>query len=110
MGFRSEGTDTLLSFFDFHPMSTRNDIPFPDDAFLLDLTDIVHEPRGSADAAVFLRIDNTRWGNGASGEILSFELEEPRTGLRIPAKNAPFPVSDGSPEAELIVSLKSSTR
>ncbi len=104
MGLRGAGGGTLLSFFDFHPMSTNTGVPFPDSGFVLDLTDFLSAPR-RAGSAVSLRVENRLRESGATGEILTLELEYTSTGELIIAKSTPFPIYGGSQVAELIIPL-----
>jgi hypothetical protein len=92
VGLLGETAGAVLRFFDFRPMSTRNNAPFPDSVFLLDVTDLALEPHGS-NAAVFPRLETKLPESDASG-------------VRTSAAKTPFVVSGGAPGAELDVLLQ----
>ena len=105
-GFGSvELPDTLLTFFDFHPMSLATGIAYPQTAILLDLTDMVklisqHNPN-----TVFLSIHDKRINNNHSGTIASFMLEDLSNELAAICFDTPVIIPDSGFDAIANITL-----
>jgi hypothetical protein len=98
--------DTLLTFFDFNPMSLNPSISYPDEvAIVMDFTDMINllQPNGSNE--IFLRIEDESPNNGRSGFIKSLSVEDLSRQLCFQSLNIPIIISDESLAAEVIIDL-----
>jgi len=98
--------DTLITFFDFNPMSLSSGIPYPDEsALILDLTDMIAWVQSSGSNNIFIRIEDDAPGNGYSGFIKSLTIEDQSEQLCIQSLNIPIVIDDLSIGAEEVVDL-----
>ncbi len=98
--------DTLLTFFDFNPMSLQTGIPYPDEtAIVLDLTDMVSLIQGGSSNEIFLRIEDDAPNNGHAGFIKSLTIEDLPEQLCVQSLNIPILISDASVGVEEVVDL-----
>jgi hypothetical protein len=101
----SSTPDTLLTFFDFNPMSLQVGVPYPGSAIVLDITDIGDLLQSDSRNEVFVRIENDRPGNGHSGGIWSLTIEDLARELCSSSPNILIPVQDAGVGAEETVVL-----
>jgi len=100
----SSSPDTLLTFFDFSPMSLQAGIPYPDQsALVLDLTDMVSLIQTGGSNDIFLRIEDEAAFNGYGGFIKSFTIENISEQLCTQSINIPILIEDASVGAEEVV-------
>ncbi|MCK5573728.1 MAG: T9SS type A sorting domain-containing protein [Bacteroidetes bacterium] len=97
--------DTLLTFFDFNPMSLQVGVPYPGSAIVLDITDIGDLLQSDSRNEVFFRIEDNRPGNGHSGGIWSLMIEDLSRELCSSSPNILIPVQDAGVGAEETVVL-----
>jgi hypothetical protein len=97
--------DTLLTFFDFHPMSLARGIGYPDGAFVLDISDMRGLLQTGGLNKIFLRVENTRQNTGYDGSIRSLMVEDLTAGLCAPTNSIPLDVVDATVAAEVTVDL-----
>jgi hypothetical protein len=98
--------DTLLTFFDFSPMSLASGIPYPDEsAIVLDLTDMISHIQGSNSNNIFIRIEDKAPGNDYSGFIKSVTVEDLSEQLCVQSLNIPIEIDDVIIGAEEVVDL-----
>ncbi len=96
--------DTLLTFFDFSPMSIYSGIPYPDEsALVLDLTDMVSLMQGGGSNEIFIRIIDEAPGNNYGGFIKSLTIEDLSEQLCLQSLNIPIEINDASIGAEEVV-------
>ena len=93
--------DTLLTFFDFSPMSLYSGIPYPDESTLvLDLTDMVSLMQSGDSNEIFIRIIDEAPGNNYGGFIKSLIIEDLSEQLCVQSLNIPIEINDASIGAE----------
>jgi hypothetical protein len=98
--------DTLLTYFDFSPMSLSSGIPYPDEsALVLDLTDMIVFIQSSDSNNIFIRIEDEAPGNGYGGFIKSLIIEDLSEQLCVQSLNIPIVIDDESMGAEEVVDL-----
>jgi C1A family cysteine protease len=97
--------DTLLTFFDFHPMSLQVGVPYPEGAFVLDITDMENLIQHGSNNEIFLRIEDDRPNNGHAGVIKSLMIEDLPGELCASSLNIPIPILDASVGSEETVIL-----
>ncbi len=97
--------DTLLSFFDFRPMSLAMGIPYPDGAFVLDISDMRGLIQTGGRNEIFLRIENRRPDRGYDGGIRSLVVEDLSGQICAPSTDVPVHVLDATVAAEVTVAL-----
>lgn len=96
--------DTLITFFDFNPMSLASGIPYPDEcALVLDLTDMISLIQSSGNNNIFIRIEDEVPGNGYSGFIKALTIEDLTEQLCVQSLNIPIEIADVSIGAEEVV-------
>ena len=98
--------DTLLTFFDFSPMSLATGIPYPDEStIVLDLTDMVNLIQVSGSNEIFIRIEDDAPNNNHNGFIKSFTIEDPTEQLCVQSLNIPIPINDENVGAQEVLDL-----
>jgi len=97
--------DTLLSFFDFRPMSLAMGIPYPDGAFVLDISDMRGLLQTDGRNEIFIRVENKLPNRGYDGGIRSLVIEDLSGQLCAPLDELPVHVLDASVAAEVTVAL-----
>ena len=98
--------DTLLTFFDFSPMSLYSGIPYPDESTLvLDLTDMVSLMQIGGSNEIFIRIIDEAPGNNYGGFIKSLTIEDQSEQLCVQSLNIPIVIADVSIGAEEVIDL-----
>ncbi|MFC2103201.1 T9SS type A sorting domain-containing protein [Bacteroidota bacterium] len=96
--------DTLLTFFDFSPMSLNQSIPYPDQtAIVLDLSDMINLIQPNSSNEIFVQIEDGAPNNGRSGFIKSLSIEYLPTQLSTQSLNMPMPIEDVSHGAEEVI-------
>jgi hypothetical protein len=97
--------DTLLTFFEFHPMSLARGITYPDGAFVLDISDMRGLLQSGGSNEIILRVENRRQNTGYDGTIRSLMVEDLSGGLCAPSNIIPIEVVDASLAAEVTIDL-----
>ncbi|MBT8387169.1 MAG: T9SS type A sorting domain-containing protein [Ignavibacteria bacterium] len=98
--------DTLLTLFDFSPMSLSSGIPYPDESTLvLDLTDMADFVQSSGSNNIFIRIEDDAPNNTHSGFIKSLTIEDLSEQLCIQSLNIPIVIDDVSIGVEEVIDL-----
>ncbi|MGB5873796.1 MAG: C1 family peptidase, partial [Bacteroidota bacterium] len=97
--------DTLLTFFNFNPMRLSPGIPYPDGAFVLDISDMKGLLQTGGRNKIFLRVENKRPGMGYDGGIRSLMVEDLSGQLCAPSNEIPIDVLDASVGAEVSIDL-----
>jgi len=96
--------DTLLTFFDFNPMSLNQSISYPDEvAIVMDLTDMINLIQPNSSNGIFLRIEDEAPNNGRSGFIKSLTIEDLSEQLCVQSLNIPIEIDDVILGAEEVV-------
>jgi hypothetical protein len=96
--------DTLLTYFDFSPMSLYAGTPYPEESTLvLDLTDMVNLIQSNGSNNIFIRIEDEAPGNGHSGFIKSLTIEDLSEQLCVQSLNIPIVIDDVSLGAEEVI-------
>jgi C1A family cysteine protease len=101
----SSSTDTLLTFFDFSPMSLQAGVPYPGSAFVLDLSDIKPFINPDGENEIFIRVIDEGSGNGLSGTVNSLIIEDLSQELSANTPGSPVAISDDYLGAEIIINL-----
>jgi hypothetical protein len=101
----SASPDTLLTFFDFHPMSLARGITYPEAAFVLDISDMRGLLQSGGSNEIFLRLENRRQSTGYDGTIRSLMIEDLSGGLCAPSNIIPIEVADATLAAEVTIDL-----
>jgi hypothetical protein len=101
----SSSPDTLLTFFDFQPMSLQIGVPYPESAIALDLTDMKGLMQSGSPNEIFLRIEDKMPNNSLAGFIKSLMIEDLSPQLCASSFNIPIPILDASVGAEEAVIL-----
>jgi C1A family cysteine protease len=86
--------DTLLTFFDFSPMSLRAGVAYPQTPIILDLTDLYAFVFNDASNDIFLQIKDNRTNNDHSGLIQSVIIEDKINELAIGLSEVPIDIPD----------------
>jgi hypothetical protein len=98
--------DTLVTFFDFNPMSLNTGISYPDEAtIVMDFTDMINLIQPNSSNEIFLRIKDEAPNNGRSGFIKSLSVEDLSQQLCFQSLNIPIIISDASLAVEEIIDL-----
>ncbi|NNJ52285.1 MAG: T9SS type A sorting domain-containing protein [Ignavibacteriaceae bacterium] len=99
--------DTLLSFFDFSPMSLQTGIAYPDEGtIVLDLTDMTSLIQGNGSNEIFIRIEDDAPYNNHSGFVKSLTIEDLDQQLCVQSLNIPILISDEQVGAEDVLDLE----
>jgi len=98
--------DTLLTFFDFNPMSLNTTISYPDEAaIVMDFTDMIDLIQPNSSNEIFIRIEDEAPNNGRSGFIKSLTIEDLSEQLCVQSLNIPIEIDDVIIGAEEVVDL-----
>jgi hypothetical protein len=98
--------DTLLTFFDFNPMSLNQSISYPDEiAIVIDLSDMSNLIQPNSSNEIFLQIEDEVPNNGRTGFIKSLSVEDLSAQLCVQSLNIPIQISDDPVGAEEILDL-----
>jgi hypothetical protein len=93
--------DTLLTFFDYSPMSLQVGISYPDEsALVLDLTDMMRLIQTNGSNNIFLRIEDDAASNDYMGYIKSLTIEDLSEQLCTQTFNIPILIEDVNVGAE----------
>ena len=98
--------DTLLTYFDFNPMSLYSGASYPDEgAIVLDLTDMESLIQNNSSNNIFIRIEDKAPGNSYGGFIKSLSVEDLTNQLCVQSLNIPVQIEDLYIGAQEIIDL-----
>ena len=98
--------DTLLTFFNFSPMSLQTGISYPDEiAIVVDLSDMVSFIQSGGSNNIFIRIQDDAPYNNHSGFIKSFTIEDLTEQLCVQSLNIPIVIYDENVGTEEVLDL-----
>jgi C1A family cysteine protease len=97
--------DTLVSFFEFSPMSLAVGIPYPGSAIVLDLSDIQPLMQGTTNNEIFLSIEDRGSNNGQYGYLNSLMIEDRILELCISSPSIPIPILDHAIATQEIINF-----
>ena len=100
-----ESPDTVLTFFDFNPMSLQTGLPYPEGAIVLDCTDMVPFIDYNSPNEIFITIVDHGVSNGHSGTIVSLAIEDLAQERSALCNRTPIPIPDSDEETVAAVFL-----